>query len=315
MSCNNMTMAPEIGQCSPAWDSLLAGTLLVCTLTGTPGNLLSLAYFYSNRRMTHFFRQLHIAVCCIDFFICCAHLPVAASLFSDRYPALFGEEVICSLWAAGFMFLQKISMFLVMLLSVCRCFSIVYPDKRLNKRRVVLTIPFFVTLLMAHETMVFIGSGKEVSYFFDIAHCLLYGEEVSDMSWYTVDKILHGLEVGIIPLVCFTSFILCVVKLRSASLTESSRARNKEAAVTVTMFTGLFLVCNLPFFLITVLEYVDMTREDGQYPGPMFRNNFMFWYSWTLSRVVFTVLNATFNPVLYFYRIPGVKEWIVKLFK
>ena len=80
------------------------------------------------------------------------------------------------------------------------------------------------------------------------------------------------------------------------------------------MFTGLFLACNLPFFVVTVLEYSNMVRE-VVYPGPMFSNNFMFWYSWLWARVLCTVLNATLNPVLFYYRIPGVRQWIMNLVK
>ena len=77
------------------------------------------------------------------------------------------------------------------------------------------------------------------------------------------------------------------------------------------IFTGLFLACNLPYFLNKLLDPVSsMLSENNAYPGPLFSNTFMFWYSWPISKIVCTVLNAALNPVLYYYRISGLKEWL-----
>ena len=318
-SCGNFSQQAEsdliavLGECNSRWDTLTAALLICCTLVGIPGNILALGYFWPKRRMSHFFRQLHIFICCIGICICTVNFPVAVSLLNDRYPAMFNLNVLCTTWESVFTFFQKIAMFLVVLLSVSRCFSIAFPDKRLDKKKIILAFPIYSVLLIAHDVLVFYQSGESVDYFTDISHCLSYGPD-SEMIWYAIDKIWHGVEVGVPPIVCCVSFVICTVKLRSSSTTKTSRERNARAAVTVTMFTGLFLVCNLPFFIVTVLEYVDMVREKI-YPGPLFENNFMFWYSFMLSRVLCTVLNATLNPVLFYYRIPGVKEWIISLFR
>ena len=83
--------------------------------------------------------------------------------------------------------------------------------------------------------------------------------------------------------------------------------------MTVTIFTGLFLVCNMPYFMYIVLYALDEALSNYDYPGPLFQNSFMYWYSWTISRVLFTVLNATLNPVVYYYRVPGLRGWVCRL--
>ena len=64
---------------------------------------------------------------------------------------------------------------------------------------------------------------------------------------YDMVMVLESSHVGIPPVITFISFLICTTKLASSSPTEAAKQRNKRAAVTVTMFTGLFLLCNLPF--------------------------------------------------------------------
>ena len=129
--------------------------------------------------------------------------------------------------------------------------------------------------------------------------------------WYTIYEGLYTIEVGLPPVVSFISFVICTVKLASSSPVESSKQKNKRAAVTVTMFTGLFLVCNMPLFINRTLETI--TTAVYSYPGPIYSNNFMYWYSWPVSDILFTVLNAALNPVLYYYRMSGLRDWISKV--
>ena len=49
---------------------------------------------------------------------------------------------------------------------------------------------------------------------------------------------------------------------------------------------------------------------DLTYPGPLFKDSFMFWYSWILGKIYFTVLNAVLNPVLYYWRIREFRNWV-----
>ena len=102
--------------------------------------------------------------------------------------------------------------------------------------------------------------------------------------------------------------MICSDKLAgSCSPVEASRNQMRRAAVTVTMFTGLFLLCNSPYFINMILEAV--TIGVFSYPGPIFSSRFMFWYSWPVSKVLFTVLNAALDPVLYYCRVAGLKCW------
>jgi hypothetical protein len=50
------------------------------------------------------------------------------------------------------------------------------------------------------------------------------------------------------------------------------------------------------------------------YPGNFHENKFMFFYSWVLSELFCTVLNASLNPMLYVWRMKEMRLWVSELF-
>ena len=82
--------------------------------------------------------------------------------------------------------------------------------------------------------------------------------------------------------------------------------------MTVTLFTTIFLACNLPFFLNNVLFFATLLTAPENYPEPYFTSTFMDNYSWMLSKVHFTVFNATVNPILYYTRFKKFRMWMTK---
>ena len=114
-------------------DKLLGTIFVLCTLIGTPGNILALGYFWSTKRKD-LGVLLYIAICCIDICTSIVHFPVTIALFNERLPGLFSNMVACAAWQVIFVFLQLSSMFLVMLLSVSRTIAIALPFYKVNKK-------------------------------------------------------------------------------------------------------------------------------------------------------------------------------------
>ena len=193
-----------------------------------------------------------------------------------------------------------------MLLSISRAIAIALPSRHVNEMRHGFLFAFGLYCFVppVSDLTLLLGSGSPY-YRPAPAYCIpgFMG------SWGFAEifaLILDLIEVLIPSIICFICFVICTVKLIvSSSPTETAQERKRKAAVTVTMFTGLFLLCNLPLFINTVLQTVVFVHYD--YPYPFFESNFMFWYSWPVSYVLFSALNASFNPVLYFCRIPGLK--------
>ena len=91
------------------------------------------------------------------------------------------------------------------------------------------------------------------------------------------------------------------------SSVATTRAYSQKASVTVTLFTVLFLICNTPYFVNMVLALAGLIYP--QLTKSLSKSHFMS-YSWTVSKVHFTVLNATLNPLFYLSRMRAFRRWI-----
>ena len=132
-------------------------------------------------------------------------------------------------------------------------------------------------------------------------------QTTSTKIFFVINELTEALKVGIPTLVTSVSLAICIFKLliRPSYLSHDKKTC---ASKTVTIFTTLFLTCNLPYFCNKILW--ALTHALYTLPGPIFSNLFMHWYSWTISKILLTVLNATLNPVLYFYRMPRFRAWL-----
>jgi hypothetical protein len=319
VSFYNLTDMPESSQ---IWDTAIATQFIPFSLISTIGNIFAFRYFLS-RPVKSVPTTLYIFITIVDLGTGMAHFPVAGALFNQRRPWLFNIQEFCTFWTIVYSFLQKFSMFLVMLLTASRTIKIVFPFARVRKTVVIITLALYGLSLLASDIIV-ANYGMNFVYSSDSAYCYeFYGsyyERNAEIA--TILKVANFrfvLQVGIPPVVIFLSFVISVAKLyflapaivRTPYRSIRGEEKNKklQASITITLITGLFLMSNSLFFITKCLESVTYFTNLS-YPGPFFRTNFMFWYSWPLGKVYFTVLNATLNPVLYYYRIDEFRNWV-----
>ena len=82
----------------------------------------------------------------------------------------------------------------------------------------------------------------------------------------------------------------------------------RRATVTVIIFTGAYLLFNTPLIVNLILWVI--TQRYFSWPGPFYSTNtFMYMYFWNLSDILFTGLNASLNPAIYFLRFPNFQTW------
>jgi len=315
---------------SVSWDTLIASTLVLCALLGAPANLLALRYFWGTRRRD-LSTLLYIAICIMDTCTCVAHVPVTCSLFLARDQGLFGNMAVCSSWTIVFKFLQKMSMFLVMLMSVSRTIVIARPFYRVRKVRVIVAFVAYSGFLLVHDGVEM--TCAKFKYSSDGPFCYTS----KDLSCAPYATAMITIEAGLPPIITFFSFIVCTTTLaksgpKCSQLTlreqqsylanppsglqraaqkrigRGKQNKQKQASTTITIFTAIFLFCNLPYFIIMVL-YTTTYSLSWPYPGAFFSSYFMYWYSWPIAKIVCTVLNATLNPLLYYCRITKFNEW------
>lgn len=133
--------------------------------------------------------------------------------------------------------------------------------------------------------------------------------EIEERPFSYIEQLVTVFTIGFPPIITTLSFIVFIIRLKISQKGHTSRmnGRKQHAAVTITMFTALFLVCNFPCLLNNILRL--LTRLPGDYSGNIYHNKFMFFYSWLIGDVVSTVVNAALNPVLYFLRKKNFRNW------
>ena len=129
---------------------------------------------------------------------------------------------------------------------------------------------------------------------------------------FLIEHLINLVEVGVPPIITALSFLLSLVMLYSPSPVALHGARQR-ASRTIAIFTGLFLLCNLPFFLLLCYNTWTKFFPGGSYPGPILSPPLMFWYAWNVAKVGAVVLNAALNPLLYYYRMVRFRSWVVVL--
>ena len=289
------------------WDTLIGIALVLCTFSGGPANLLALVHFW-NSHVRDLATTLYITICIVDTCITITHFPIALSLFNYRRPELFNSLAVCTAWTYIFKFLQRMSIWLVMVLSVYRTIAISLPFCRVSKVAVLCTLFGYCVFLAVVDVMeIQMSTVKYVSIGpFCTSSPLQGGANYS--AWVTTAKTLTTVELGAPAILTFFSFLIGAVRLYKPASKQHGK-RYVRASVTVALFTALFLSCNMPFFTLMVLNSV--TRAMGYtYPQPFFGSVFMSQYSWLLAKILLTVLNATLNPVLYYYRMTGFRDWL-----
>ena len=297
-----------LGPRRQTYDLILSSILITCTVVGLPGNILTLTYFLT-RPQKDIASRLYVRICSVDTVTSLAHLPVTISLMAGRDPVLFRHMWVCVSWTIIFMFLQKISMFLVLLLSVSRTIALTHPFYKLNKRAVFASLIMYVTLEVLHESLQFLWNNYKyipIGPFCTAKHGGGVWAEV-------ISPTLTAAQIGLPPLLTFLSFVLCLVKLRTGSYTELQtieiRRSQERATVTIAYFTALFLLCNLSYFAMRVIVIIH-NISGWELPGPIFSPPFLHEYHLPFSKILCTVLNASLNPPLYLWRMSNLRKWV-----
>ena len=318
----NMNFTYDFPTFGEAADVFLGICLLIFLIFGFIGNIIALCHFRSQQtcRNIELFNSLYIAVSTIDICTCSINFPVIYSLLYNRLPGLFSISVFCTFWTILFNYLQKISMYLVMLLTVTRAIRVIYGNYQVSVSGIIGSFIGYSLLAVSLDLIVYLIADSDMSYYYssDAVYCYEYVYEGGRLEYGTfyssvmvINNIKFVVQVGIPPIIIFISFLICSFKLRQLlSVTKQRRFSTKiytNALKTTTFFTSLFILCNLPFFVLKVLETVT-TFHHEVYPGPFFDNSVMFWYSWLIAKIHFTVINACMNPLLYYWRISAFKS-------
>ena len=295
-----------------AYDSLLAVAFCVCLVVGLPGNFLALSYFIQTKKR-NLPTLLYISACSIDILSSMIHLPVTINLFNGRKPGILKYRGFCSAWYLTLSLIQIMSVFVGMLISLTRALVIIFPFYRIGKKYVLISM---ILAFIYHSSWlsIFINVYGECTF----SNALSYCEFSSDARIPTIYNLsTFTICLGVPPLLVLIALMASTAKLWSQNQVHASQANNRRSSITIIYFSVIYLVCNFLTFLnnaLFIYSGISNTgHPDTSYPGPFYSNTFMFFYSWVLSEIFCTVLNASLNPILYLCRMNEMRMWVKKL--
>ena len=291
-------------------DKFLASILILCMVVGIPINILSCVFFYkrSKRRNKTLHDLLYMKTSATDTCTLLTAFGPISVLISDtnRSAMLFSNGAFCRLWTVIFYFVTRFSLFLAMMLSICRTLAISAPFFNIKWSILSSTCIIYGIWLFSKDA-IFIGIGaiSVNNYDEDWASCIhvFYYDSLG-----FVYVVFVAIELLVVLLVIFINFILCFLFLARRSSVNNIRGgvNFDKASRSITIFTVVCLTCSLPIFIVLVLTilHIDRTLD------PLVLSYLRFG-----SYVFFTVLNASLNPCIYVTLFPAYKEWVTGLLR
>ena len=288
-------------------DLTIGTALVLSSLLGIAGNLSAFAFFCKNRN-----KKLHLTLfimtCVTDLCTSIFALPIAPSLFNKRLPTLFGNYIFCGIWALVFHFRQSFSTFIVLLLNVTRCITIFSPFYRINKIAVMRACVGFGGLLLTMDFIYTWSGGIGFVYRSYDSSCDV-GPPGSNWTYYLFVLPTIVLVMSLVVLFSFLVIIGGLIAGKGASSDNDKKI--KEDTVTVVLFTALFLICNMPRF---ILVFLKLCIESGIWPeleDTIKNSPTLFWYRTLASQVLFCIVSSLFNLILYAIRFEKFRKTIV----
>ena len=203
-----------------------------------------------------------------------------------------------------------------MLLSVTRTIAIARPLYRIKKKCVLLSslLYCFLTVL---EFLVGMFPDINYTYLYSVDNPNCYQMATVGLP-FNFQYFIEAANILLISVFTVISFVVAIFKLSSASMTKRAPSRIEKpgetmrhaflhASVTVVIFTAVVLICSIPMFVNVLLG--GITGMLYTFPGPFFSEFYMAYYSWMVAKVVCVVLNASLNPVIYFFRMKDFNSW------
>ena len=292
-------------------DKAMAGLMIFFLVVAILGNTLSLIYFSKKGKLT-LPSFLYMVIGSFDICISLISIPVIASLINSRSEALFQNKIICASWPTVFYFLKRMSMFLIMMMSVTRSIVTSFPFLVIRIKDVLIATIIYSTAIMIVDSIYLSMYGYlKTQYGKKQSSCENFLTRHPASKLYSV---LLQMELVVPCIIVVISFLLCLkslVKVTTEYKTDEIK-KFRKVSITISIFVGVFLVCNMPAFLLQ-LNYLALYVK-GDDKG-FNSGSFMDLYSHILSHFFLTFCNSAINPCLYLLRMPYYRQWIRLILK
>ena len=283
----------------------------LCFLIGTLGNIVSFFHFKSKKRDIS--SVIYMFITTNDIVVSITLLPVGISALSQGQPGLlFGNKYGCETWYVIWNVATKLSVFLVLCLSVTRTFSLLRPFSRQKIRYFLLAVVIFMVINLALEATMISLDNTRALFFSEGLRCVLFVIAEAAFIVFTVnDNLFYTAPALVVAVSCVISIVVLTRrnKVGNVQQSELQQSRNR-ATVTILLFALLYGVCNIPL----VIDYVVLTSDIIIDNMQVYYNFYEFDKHLHYRNATLTILpaaNSAANPTLYFWRMPALREYIM----
>eukprot|EP00116_Pleurobrachia_bachei_P005856 sb/3466118/ len=289
----------------------------VCFLYGVAGNAVALPYFYRQRMDIP--NKLYMLIILVDITTSVLVFPISISYAGQRAPVLFASHALCQVWGVLWNVTSRLSVFLVLTLSVVRCINLTRPFTNIRHRAVMCIVGIYALLTLIAGMFPFFH-GDLYEYDAMSVTAIWFMSSVSDTEFLVLFLIFFVVSCSLPVLPILVSAVLSILAIRkSTSLTRLStrtaslrltgrrvqrRARNDRASTTIILITMAYLLCNVPFACYLIYEFIALTCNVG------ISISIDIGIYVRLFLAVFSVsINAALNPCIYYWRIRTFKRY------
>jgi hypothetical protein len=287
-------------------DIFIGVLLIISVITGIAGNISAAIYFWKKRKSS-LPDLLYTIISISDIFTSIVSILMIPTLFNSRLPTLFESLPICGAFALLFNHLHGFSMFMVMLISVTRAIAILAPFYEINRERVIAAcIAFEIFWIILDAT--FLGTTRlKIVYHAQPASCgLISGSDIIAWDTYVIIYLSWMIAGSIAVLISFVFSLRAIAVRKRSEIRSPVEKRFMKVSVTITLFTALFLLCNLPIVVIQASANITYFIVTDKYK---LDNASYGWYGLLMTDKFLLILNAATNPCLYLTRMGRYRLW------
>ena len=308
---NTTTMTAEVVQGFPVRSlDVTYGTVFILSgIAGLLGNFLSCLFFRSKPRdLSSLLYQL---ITLNDFLISCLILPVGIAFLRSRSPGVFQDNVFCKSWTLLWYVAARLSVFLVVVLTVSRTVSIVRPLRGVSVKWVVFSIVLYLSYLLVQFAVFIMFDGISVVFNDIRGTCaILVNSDMNDAA------VIRFLEVSMVLAIwcpvfiviinsVISAWVLCHKKRVLVSHISGIGRMKLRASITIVLFGVVYLVFNVPLAVYQILQTIDLKLLSWDH-DPVYLQYFCVF-----SATGCVILNSAINPFLYYWRMDKFRDFLL----
>ena len=291
-----------------AADKLYGSYCCICFVIGIFGNIISFLYFKSKKR--NISSVIYLCLTVADVVVSFSMFPKGLSYLSGRHPGvIFGSKYGCEVYYHLCNVTLHFSVFLTIRLSVSRTISLIDPFRRLRVKYLVIAVSTFYLLSLTESIGFNMAYVVKMNYNDLSVSCSLTFHTVPWTLIYSSNAIYFIIPVFVVAISCVISLVLLTRRNKNVKQKELQQSRNR-ATVTILLFALLYELCNLPmvaYKTITVIHFLT-----GKYSSLFELDEKQYIHN---GVKLLCVGNSAVNPILYFWRMPHLKDRTATFFR